>query len=175
MKYSELFESRDAALYHGTSWVSAAHIVEGNAIEPRTKHYASTLYASKLFHNPVKDDTLVVDGVSLSRDYNIGRRFGNVVFVLDQRTLAFNHRIIPLDYWSSCNFSKRGAEGGLDSGEAEEFVVGPIKPLDRYLIEIRIKRKWYDGNFANGAAERMYNNGVSGLPLLIAHPKLRLV
>lgn len=162
----ELFEGRESPLYHGTSWVAAAHILEKNEIEARSYHDASKL----LRKTEISD--YQVAGVSLTRDYRVARTFGEIVFVLDQQKLVTRHEIIPIDFFSKAKFMVGRGDGG---GESEEFVVGPITNLDRYLTEIRITKKWYDANISSERAERIFTNGVAGLDLLISHPKLRVV
>lgn len=117
-------EGRDALLFHGTSFFGAVKIIEANAIEARSEQWIAG--------KPVM-------GVSLTRDPRVAVGFGGVVFVLDQRKLAQVSRIVPMDFWGNSP-EARGRRRQGSYAEAEEFVIGAVLPLDRVLVEIRVRR-----------------------------------
>lgn len=141
-----LFEGRDAPLYHGTSYSSAIKAIDGNRIDARTSHYDADLgleYIKNYSHRKM--------GVSLSRNLTLAFGFGPVVFEINQRKLAQTFKLIPIDFWSlsdnvnNKNYSYRAhpdfnlKNNGGDRYEFEEFCIGAIEPLSRFLTAIRIK------------------------------------
>lgn len=128
-----LWEGRDAPLYHGTNFLMAAQIINQDSL--RAGHDGHMLLG-----NPE-----IVDGVSLSRDIHTARRFGPVVFELDQRALAQRYRIEPVDYFSDDDEITEvpGQRRRDDRAEAEELVIAPeISPLRRYLRAIHYSGAW---------------------------------
>jgi hypothetical protein len=117
MKYIELFEGKDAPLFHGTSIRSANLIVKKDIIKSLTKH---------------KIGDKIISGVSTSRNFNYSYIWSvmGVVFQLNQRLLSHNYKIIPVDVFNQ-GFPKRRFE-------LEEFIVGDIFPLSKYLEKIII-------------------------------------
>jgi len=167
MRYYEilqtrLIEGRDAPLYHGSSVAGALSILKGDEIWAGTQHQKSAL--SGLGR---KGDAPVF-GVSLSRNMRTAFYFGAAVFEIDQRRLAQNYKIIPFDYWSAGNpkdISKRG-KGPGNQYEYEEFCVGSIKPLRRYLRAIHMTSRslaWIEESFPS-----------STCGLLLHHPLLKV-
>lgn len=123
MRLTDLYEGRGATLFHGTGWHAAAQIMREDALRPNTPHTI-----------PGQPDLL--HGVSLTRNPRVARSMGDgVVFELDERRLAQRHRIIPVDYWHNKPSVERRTQRW---NEAEEFVVGPIVTLSRYLVRIWI-------------------------------------
>lgn len=124
----EIFlEGREAPLYHGAGLGGAMRIIEDNVFEARTHHIPKP--------GGFTED---VFGVSLTRSFEIARYFGDIIFVLDQRKLAYRYKIVPHDFWG---LSKEPQVTGIgrrrgDYAEAEEFVIGPIEQADRYIISI---------------------------------------
>lgn len=102
--------AQGSTLYHATDVVSAARILDQDRIKAATDH----LRISK-------------SGVSLTRSFRFAadwKRAG-VIFALDGNALRARYRVIPLDYYH-------------DRREHEEFVVGMIQALSRYLTDIFI-------------------------------------
>ena len=56
--------------------------------------------------------------------------------------------------------------GGLAYAEAEEFLIGPMDHMDRYLLRIEIKQKYYD---------RVAKEHPEYAKPLIDHPKLTVL
>ena len=155
MKIQDLFEGRDAPLYHGTSLHTAALILTENVFRAKTAHEDSRL--SGLGGNISFGSTgeNQVYGVSLTREYQKGLDFGNVSFEIDQRRLAQTNKIIPFDFWGA-NLKSPSLRGhnpykNADSYEFEEFCVGEIKPATKYIIAIYMKQNRY--NFMKRFAE----------------------
>lgn len=126
---NKLLESRTAPLYHAS--MDAEDIMESNDILAETEHTIN----NKEYY-----------GVSLSRDLRFllanGHIFGEVIFELDQSKLANNYKIIPFNYfYDSEENNKNNSYRRGDTAEAEEFLIGAISPLDRYLTGIIVDEK----------------------------------
>lgn len=131
---SVLTEGRDAPLFHGTNPHSAVRILQDNKIEAHTKHFDADHQA--LWRVP---------GVSLSRDYRAAKRFGGIVFVLDQTKLVQTKQITPISYWGKSKEPGMAGENHRTGqfAEAEEFVTGSIS-IPKYCTEIRMDRTTFD-------------------------------
>lgn len=137
MRIDELFESvHPAVLYHCTAADSAGKIIYTNTILDNTDHNVRLPYGkTRTGFRPTdinKYDN--VKGVSLSRNPFFARRWGSgegVVLVLDGEKLRQNYRIVPFDYYKN-------------RAEAEEFLVGPLKNVNRYLKSIVMSQKTFD-------------------------------
>ena len=117
-------------LYHGTSPNSAIKIIRDNCIAANVDH---TMYSGE-------------PGVSLSRSFKVAHHFGDIIFALDKTKLAYNKKIKPVDYWG-LSLEPEMIGSGRRQGkfaEQEEFVIGSIKPLDRYLVRIDISGRKYN-------------------------------
>ena len=144
MRFDELLEGRDAPLYH---WMDAN--------KARRVFLTDTVRA--MFAHKIVGQR----GVSLSRNKRYVHHNGTAVcLVLDQAKLTQTHRIVPLDseHAIAIDNDEAGEPGGLlpaadrhqwsaSAGEetAEEYVVGSIRSLHRYLTAILVK----DHNDAN--------------------------
>jgi hypothetical protein len=134
MNLQDLFENRSFPLYHGTSIFKASEIIKQNAILSATTHT----------RHPVFGKENAVNGVSLTRSSIVAHRFGPVVFVLDQSKLRQKYRIEPMDYW---HYEAGDNRRQYNYEEQEEFLVGTIAPLSRYLTAILYDSK--SGRLAN--------------------------
>lgn len=132
----DLLETRTAALYHGCGLGGALQIIQKNTLEDRTSHEL-----------PISGGiTQSVTGTSLSRSLSVAREFGDVVFEFDQGRLRQRFRLIPIDYWG------RGSEPDLAGvgrrqgkyAEAEEFLVGPLTNVMRYVTALYMTQKRFD-------------------------------
>jgi hypothetical protein len=159
MELFDLFETRIASLYHGCGIGGAVQILKANTIEDRTFQ----------FPRPGSPFTEDVTGVSLSRSMQIAKTFGSVILQLDWPKLSQRFKIEPIDYWGHSNEVSRGIvpRRRENYAEAEEFVLGPITNLGRYLLAIHIDRKHF---------HRYVNNFHTDddLGLLRRHPLLRI-
>ena len=131
MRYCEITEGRDAALYHGTSYHKAIRILASDKLEPNTNHISKDRPGSL-----IRD---IESGISLTRNRRTAFDFGPVVFELDQRALSQRHRIVPVDYWGHSPETKLSGTRRKDrNAEAEEFLIGELKPVSKYLVAIHI-------------------------------------
>lgn len=173
MRLFELFEAVGPdALYHGTGVDQACSIIEDDLIKDKTSHESTHLMAVNGFNRQIahgfrKKDldpeapyTHKVKGVSLTRDIRLARKwkgFG-VVFGFSRDRLKHNYRFLPYDYFRNRK-------------ESEEFLVGPLKNMSRYLISIDISQQVLDS-----ITDR--DRTFSRRPIyqeLINHPLLRVV
>ena len=135
MKINELFEVSSAGstlLYHATSLEFIKPILDSNMLRADTDHLISdiyperrTQYKSKLDYN---DRTDTVAGVSLTRDKKFAEAWADVILVFEQNKLKQNYKLKPVSYFTDDATNNRD--------ESEEFVIGPIKNLDRNLVAI---------------------------------------
>lgn len=130
-------EGRDAPLYHATKVEKLISIAQTNTIKDTTIHPRK-----KLAMGRVKDDIAMLKGVSLTRSIHFARFWAPIVFELDQRALSYNYKFAPTNFFQriftkGTPDSKRAAE----PNEFEEFVIGPIKNLDRYVKSVFIDFK----------------------------------
>lgn len=116
MKLSEisLIEQSRASLFHGTLDINLIDILKDNELKENEPDYGD----------------LPVKGVSLTRNIDVAKSFGHVVFELDQNKLKQNYKITPFKYPEELKGNS------YVNDEAEEFLVGSLKNLDRYTIKI---------------------------------------
>lgn len=120
-----MIETRSASLYHGTSLYAANKAITDNILDALTEH--------RFLGGSVK-------GVSLTRSKATAMDFGPVVIELNQRDLCYNHRVLPLDFWGKSpepSLSGIGRRRGRYA-EHEEFVIGDITNLSRFVKSIQI-------------------------------------
>jgi hypothetical protein len=158
MRLLDLFEGRDAPLYHGTSLNGAVQILKHDAILPRTAGIRLPGYSGE------GDGPL---GASLTRNLQAAWDFGSVVFQLDQRRLVQRVRLVPYDYWGQSAEVKGGiaARRKGDKAEAEEFAVGGVPNVSRYITQIWVARTRY---------RVLVDGGVTGGEALLRHPLLKI-
>ena len=165
MQFQEIFEGRDAPLYHGTGVANALSALKEDQLRAATYHDKYRLEVQK-------DDGLINmkkgSGVSLTRNKKFAFEYSSgVVFEIDQRKLAQTNKIIPFAYWEAGSprdkdITTRRSLGGY---EFEEFCVGPIKPLSKYLIHILISYLQYN----------RLNQYISSTSALYNHPLLKVI
>lgn len=144
-------EGRDAPLFHGTAPQTAELIIRHDGINANTEH-----------------DMIEEPGISLSREMRVSTRFGPVIFQLDQRKLAQRYKIVPWDYFvNQIDYDEEMAVSRRQEeyNEAEEFLIGSITRLDRYLQAI-----WFDAK----AHAFWSTQGAKQVPYLLDHPKLKV-
>lgn len=166
MYLTELFESvRPGSLYHCTSADSAGKIIHSDILLANTDHSVQLPYGKERpgFRPTDVNKYGNVNGVSLTRDPFFARRWGSgegVVLVFDSTKLRQNYRLVPFDYYQNPKKS-----------EAEEFLVGPVKGVSRYLTGIVMSQQTfdelheYDDQFIEG--HKPYGD-------LLNHPLLRI-
>jgi hypothetical protein len=135
MRFHELMNERvrEAYLYHGTGLWSAGQILTNDEFAPKTEH------------EPPSDPRVpfpkeVVKGVSLSRDPRVAGGFGPVLFHLDRNKLAQRFKIEPMDFWGHSSEPTLMGVGRRRAkyAEAEEFIVGSIRPASAYIVYFTI-------------------------------------
>jgi hypothetical protein len=170
MRWKEIMEGRDAPLYHGTSGFSAARIVAADTILPNSNQHQHA-HNGFLRHDELEGEATIMRGVSLTRSLKLAFEFGEIVLVLDQRRLSQTHRIEPLDYWGhSPSIEALGGRRQGKQAEAEEFVIGPVRPLSRFLEAILITPRAHK----RFTAMRQGQDDVSMIDALLKHPLLRV-
>jgi hypothetical protein len=152
---SYLEEGRDAPLYHATEYGSIISILQSNTIKGNTEQTPE--FKSKKKY--VKDKWGTIYGISLTRNIRFAHEWLNglmgsgAILELDQRKLAQNYKIIAYNFHSYDGARQGNHELGLghdsDHGDmhpynqSEEFIVGSVKNVDKYLKKIIvIDDKW---------------------------------
>lgn len=160
---------RPGLLYHGTDPDNAEEILTTDRLTGSTPHNANPLRVvngiNKLVpigfrkHEIERFDNAY--GVSFTRDSNFARRWKSglgIVFCLSEQKLRHNYRVLPINYYG-------------DRTESEEFVVGSIQPVSRYLVSIEISasvmKELIEDNEIWPAGEGRYSK-------LVDHPLLRV-
>lgn len=135
-------EARSAPLYHGTTTMFARTILNDNELDGRTLQHQPEMFKQKhkkKYNSPLSNHPGEVVGVSLSRNFKVSKRFGSVVFELDQNKLTQRYKITPINYFQTLgavmsDMTVPGTRAKTHADvEYEEFVLGSIKPLDKYL------------------------------------------
>lgn len=137
-------------LYHGTDVDLAARILDQNKIAALTDQKIR-----------VNREWETIYGVSLTRSFRFAvdwRRAG-AIFVLDSDKLRHRYKIIPFDYYN-------------DRREHEEFLVGLIEPLSRYLIGILMTPE--TAEFCQKEDDKMIE-GHENYKQLLEHPLLQII
>lgn len=132
MRILDLFETvRPSYLYHGTMIQYALGIVAEDRFEDRTIHEITPYLkvpSKYTFHDLVR-------GVSFTRDKRFARRWvgeRGFIFVMDRDKMKQHGvRFMQIDYTE-------------DRKEAEEFVIGPLEKMSRFLVSIELKQKAFD-------------------------------
>lgn len=131
----------DNLLYHATEVDTAIQILDQNMIEARTSHSESLRL--RLDHLGVRKSEIRsgptqqwIEGVSMTRSLPFARSWKKVGVVLafDARALRSRYRLIPMTYYA------RHQENTPSMPEAEEFLLGPLKDVNRYLSAIYISK-----------------------------------
>jgi hypothetical protein len=141
MRWQEILNERgEAYLYHITHADVASKIIYDDQIKALTDHRVELL-GMKGSRKATEYGTIA--GVSLTRNplfQKVWCSGEGVMFCLDANRLRQSIELRPIDYYSG---GKHTGYGSVRS-EAEEFAIGPIKPLHRFLAEVRITRALYD-------------------------------
>lgn len=118
MRYHEIVEAvRPFHLYHATDSQNALDILRDDAI-----HAATTQEIAGRS----------VQGVSLTRSKYFAENYNDVVLVLDGEKLKQRKKLVPFvhPYYA--------IDGTMPRAESEEFAIGPIEGLDRYLLAVYV-------------------------------------
>lgn len=137
---------RKQNVYHGTPLPTAINIIHADKLS------ANTTQEMKQGNTINKK---IYNGVSTSRDLNVARAFssnyqsgwdkpmGWIIFELDYEKIKQTNKVTPYDYWYN---EENRAERKYN--EIEEFVIGSITPLQKYIVNI----------FADKSALYLLNN-----------------
>jgi len=161
VQLGDLFEVREASLYHGTSVFAAIKVIANDMIGPST---------DPLRLHGYPDGTR---GASLSRSRKVALSFGSVVFELDPRIVRQHTRVVPFDYWAGSAevtngiYRRRHYTPDVNTAEAEEFAIDGVRKLSRCLRTIWIKR-----NHRRALQDDLFNPDKD---ILLKHPLLKIV
>lgn len=139
-------ESMESFLYHGSPSVHAGAIIRDNEIKDFTTHFIN----GKRY-----------EGVSLSRDKRMTEGWGSACFVLDHQKLKMRYKILQI----------RDKTDRKDM--FEEFCVGSIKPLDKYLVSILMAQKAYDKDI--NTMSKCSNADQINMERVLNHPLLKII
>lgn len=120
-------------LFHSTQYDRAINILNDNEIFAATKQTIKTKLNKT---NPnYNENSKNYNGVSLTRDSKL--QFGDVQFILDGDLIKrdYGNKLVPFDFFSSYL-----NKSSLNRSESEEFLIGPLKNIKKYLLGIRIIR-----------------------------------
>jgi hypothetical protein len=139
MQLHDIFEARQAALYHFMPHAKTVAVFESNTMDAQWKHL-------------LKGER--VAGNSFTRNPHLNWHGTNIRLTVDQQRIAMTNKIIPLDgeraFMASIGSTNKTSRDrvmnshirpkGADWVQVqlyEEYVVGPIKNLNRCITEIR--------------------------------------
>lgn len=161
MRYAEITADliegvRPAVLYHSTQLESLYEILDSDEIRANTGHRIE-----KARDWPIRaqdaDSRGYISGVSLTRDHRFARRWrsrwhnnspgrndGGVILVLDATRLRQKYRIIPIAFWTGRASRWVDDTARAKGDESEEFLIGSIKPVLPYLVQIEVPQTMMD-------------------------------
>ncbi len=115
-------------LYHSTYIDKILNIISNNEIEPKTTQKILTKFTS---------DDSSYNGVSLTRNANL--KFGDIQLMLDGDLIKrdFGKKLIPYDHFSQFGSKVKSNNTRSDYNESEEFLIGALNPISKYLLGIR--------------------------------------
>ena len=137
---TRLMEAREAPLFHGLHAHYAITAFMRDRLEGKTEHSSRNLMVDG------GEKPYAVRGLCLSKSFKVSSEFGSVIFEFDQSKLSSRFRIIPV---SDMFFAGRGHADGSGGHEAEEFLVGNISPLSKYLIAIHVQKDRFEQQYRN--------------------------
>ncbi len=120
-------------LYHSTQIDKGISILNDDKILGASKQ---TIKTSLNPSNPnYNQNSKNYNGVSLTR--NISIRFSDMQFILDGNLIKndYGKKLVPHDYFKQ--YKGKSDPNRSDIYESEEFLIGNIEPLSKYLLGIR--------------------------------------
>ena len=124
------FKGKDI-LYHSTTQYALEDILKSNTLLDRTIQGFKT-----------SNGVVEKKGVSLTRNYDF--KYEIFTLILDGAKIRQNYKLIPFDYFASPPAGdtiqytpKNSPKREKDTIEYEEFVIGSVKNLNKYLLAIR--------------------------------------
>lgn len=138
-------------LYHSTKGTFFDQILNSNQIKASTTQKIKT----KLNNNNINNNGYQqYNGVSLSRDNNF--TFGDFQLILDGDLMKrdYGNKLIPFDF-----YHERGSKSSNRHGknESEEFLVGHLNNVKKYLLGIRYRRDIFDVEYLEHLKNRVGN------------------
>jgi len=130
-------------LFHSTRVDSLIIILTTNQIQAKTEQTINTRL-NKNINNQYDSETKKYKGVSLSRNQNYN--YGDMKLILDGDLIKrdYGKNIIPHD-WARVTSnkeigpkSKPERNNWQDSSESEEFLIGPLKNVKKYVLGIQL-------------------------------------
>lgn len=122
-------------LYHSTTYDRAINVIKDNQIYGASKQTIRTkLSPDNPFYN---EQSKTFSGVSLTRDWRLD--FSDVQFILDRDLIArdYGKKLVPFDFFNPAD-KRKGDPERNDVHEAEEFLIGDLNNVSKYLLGIRI-------------------------------------
>ena len=115
-------------LYHSTFISRVMEIITNNKIEAKTTQKILTKF---------NDESKSYNGVSLTRNVNL--IFSDIQLILDGDAIKrdFGKRVIPHDYFAQFGTKTKADNSRSDYNESEEFFIGTLEPISKYLLGIR--------------------------------------
>ena len=144
-------------LYHSSGFGQGIGILTDNRIYAATRQTISTkLNPSNPNYN---ENSKNYSGVSLTRDNSLN--FNDMQFILNGDLIKrdFGNRLVPHDFYKSYGDKTKANTNRTDAYESEEFLIGALEPLSKYLLAIRFIPTY-------GTLEEFRNNDPEGYDLL---------
>lgn len=115
-------------LYHSTFIDRILNIITDNKIEPKTSQKILTKF---------NDEGKTYNGISLTRNVNL--IFSDIQLILDGDAIKrdFGKRLVPHDYFAQFGSKTKADNARSDYNESEEFFIGALGPISKYLLGIR--------------------------------------
>lgn len=168
MKLNTILESKSADLYHATKINFYEDQLKGDYITASVIHRwwkdgsrhdrrnpdGSHNVGSEDDKNPKWKDHVWIKGISLTRDVNFAKKWGGIIFVLDQQKLDARYKFLPMR-WSSMHRNESEEFLWMHtsdiSGDGPEPIRyaedGKIKltNLHKYVKKILVKKDFFKG------------------------------
>jgi hypothetical protein len=126
-----LIEGRDAPLYHGTDFHSAALIIQTNKMKATNRHYDGKGNAVSMTRNMKYAFRFPLWAGDAYDDNDV------VVFELDQRKLAQRYKIVSFAF--DIGTGRSMARGPNEMSEFEERVYSNIANINNFITKIYVK------------------------------------
>lgn len=166
MRISQIFETMNSGqlAYHATSLESISNILSSNALRSDTEHLKTDLYPELKRNEPLNQQT--ISGVSLTRDKLFAEAWSDVILVIDLGKLKQTYKIKQVAFY--------GDDVNNNREESEEFVIGSIKNLYKYLVGIyfpkRLENKYLDWKWVQKNI-KPYEQEFTGWKEVLENPK----
>ncbi len=152
-------------LYHSTTYDRAINILDDNTIYGASKQTIKTKLGTN--NSNYNEQSKTYNDVSLTRDWKLD--FSDVQFILDRDLLVrdFGKQLVPFDFFHISGKHK-GDPNRTDVYEAEEFFIGDLPNLSKYLLGIRIMEVYSTlNNFAEEDIEgyRIFRKAIGKVPV----------